>query len=76
LSVNNNELLAEGVYMAAVERSLTARIRRVDSTIKQMADDLQTPYSTVVSWLNGFSPLPDEMRRKIESIISKKEKKL
>jgi len=57
--------------MAAIESSLKLRIRRAGLTQKEVADKLNIPYGTLVSQLNGFSPL--SYRREIEEIIREAE---
>ena len=56
-----------------VETELKIQLRRNGITQKTVSEKLRKPYSTVVSWLNGFSPLPEGMRREILRIISVQE---
>ena len=57
-----------------VETELKTDLRRNDITLKQVAVELKRPYSTVVSWLNGFSPLPSRVRREIMNMIAERKK--
>lgn len=53
-----------------VENELKKRIRRAGITQKDISQRLKVPYSTVSSWLNGFAPLPENIRQKIEQMIN------
>lgn len=55
-----------------VEYELKTLLRRNDLTQKYVADKLKKPYSTIGSWLNGFSPLPPEYRSRIMALIEER----
>lgn len=56
--------------MPAEEKELKARIRESGLSVKVVADSIGRPYGTVANWLNGFAPLPCDIRRTIHKIIN------
>lgn len=56
-----------------VEVDLKKLIKRSDLTYKCVADELRVPYSTFITWLNGFSPLPSIYRLRTLNMISERE---
>lgn len=52
---------------------LKSRLVKNGLSQKQIATSLKKPHSTVSSWLNGFSVMPQEYRVLIERIIERRE---
>lgn len=57
-----------------IEYELKSNIRKAGFTQKEIAIQLNVTYSTLSSWLNGFAPLPVQMKMKIHDIIADSEK--
>jgi len=51
------------------EVKLKRAIKNAGLKIREVADYIDHPYGTLACWLNGFSPMPDHARRKIEILV-------
>lgn len=60
--------------MTCEEKELKRRLKENGITYKQLASHLGRSYQTIASWMNGFSPLPDTERIRIEKMIESKTK--
>jgi DNA-binding transcriptional regulator YdaS (Cro superfamily) len=58
--------------MAEPENEIKIKLRLVGVSQKAVAVRLGVPYSTLSSWLGGFSTLPDDRRQDIEKMIAEK----
>jgi len=56
--------------MPLPEKMLKEKIHKSNLSVRQVSDCICRPYGTVACWLNGFAPLPDVYRRKIEDVIN------
>jgi transcriptional regulator with XRE-family HTH domain len=52
---------------------LKSRLVKNGLSQKQIASELKKPHSTVSSWLNGFSTMPEECRIAINRMIAARE---
>jgi hypothetical protein len=59
--------------MPEPEQLLKTRIRRSGYSVREVADLLRRPYGTVACWLNGFAPLPVDVRKLIVNLIDKRD---
>ncbi len=54
------------------EFELKEAMRLAGVRVLDVCERVQRPYGTLSSWLNGFSPLPSDVRREIMRMIEEK----
>jgi hypothetical protein len=54
------------------EVELKDQMRLAGVQVLEVCERIKRPYGTVAGWLNGFAPLPDNVRREIMKMIEEK----
>jgi len=57
------------------EMELKSQMRQAGVQVLEVCMRINRPYGTVAGWLNGFAPLPDDVRREIMKLITEKRQK-
>lgn len=59
--------------MFEAEIELKNKMKEKGIKVLLVAKEIKRPYGTLAGWLNGFAPMPEDVRKKILEIINKKE---
>ena len=51
------------------EKALRLRLKNAKVKLLWLSSVLKKPYSTLSSWINGYTPLPEAYRQKIVKIV-------
>lgn len=60
--------------MPQIEKEIKRELRDAEIPLKDVAETIGKSYSTLVQYLNGFTPLPGEIRLKIRRMIDEQRK--
>ena len=55
------------------EKEIKEKLRQYGFNLRAVSNDLEIKYSTFSSYLNGYNPMPDMIREKIEKMIADRE---
>jgi len=58
--------------MPQIEKELKRELEDVGLPLKTVAESIGKSYSTLIQYLNGFTPLPGEIRLKIRRLIDER----
>lgn len=56
--------------MVKRESELKCKFKLAGVSQKDVATFCDVPYSTMASWLDGYAPMPEDVRKKIELFLS------
>ena len=57
--------------IAQEEREIKAKIKLTGTSQRDIAVYLGIPYSTLSTYLGGFAPMPEDLRKKTEDYLAK-----